>query len=100
MDKDHFDFDAALLETAEGSDAEDDCNRVPSLSKCEAKNNRYKKNLKEDRFKEPRMFTMEQIRNITFALINQSTLNERVRISEKKIVNVHNSTIALDVVDK
>ena len=28
------------------------------------------------------MFTMKQIRNIAFACLNQSTLNERVKLSE------------------
>ena len=46
------------------------------------------------------MFTMEQIRNITFALINQSTLNDRVKVAEKKLVNVHANTIRLDEIDK
>ena len=56
--------------------------------------------MKQERFREPRMFTMEQIRNITFALINQSTLNDRVKVSEKKLVNVHANTIRLDEIDK
>ena len=46
------------------------------------------------------MFTMEQIRNMTYACINQSTLNQRVAISEKKLVNVHLNTIRLDEIDK
>ena len=46
------------------------------------------------------MFTLQQIRNITFSLLNASTLAERMRISEKKIVNVHKSTIHLDEVTK
>lgn len=46
------------------------------------------------------MFTMEQIRNMTYACINQSTLNQRVAIGEKKLVNVHLNTIRLDEIDK
>ena len=46
------------------------------------------------------MFTMEQIRNITFACLNQSTLNKRVATAEKKVVKVHKTTIALDEMDK
>lgn len=100
LDREHFNYEEETSSTEDESAAEDDCNRVPTLPKFEAKNNRYKHNLKEDRFKEPRMFTMEQLRNITFALINQSTLNERVRVSEKKIVKVNATTIELDEMDK
>ena len=82
------------------SDAENDCGRVPKLGKCESRNNTFKHQFEERRFREPRMFTMEQIRNITFALINQSTLNDRMRVSEKKLVKLNSSTIRLDEVDK
>ena len=46
------------------------------------------------------MFTMEQIRNITFAIMNQSTLNDRVRVNETKLVQVHQNAIRLDEIDK
>jgi hypothetical protein len=73
---------------------------VPKLSKFENKSAKYLKNLKTERFQEPRMFTMEQIRNISYACMNQSTLVDRVAFSEKKLVKLHNTTITLDVIDK
>jgi len=46
------------------------------------------------------MFTMEQIRNISFACMNQSTLIDRVAFSEKKLVKIHKTCINLDEIDK
>ena len=98
LDPHHFNFEEE--DEGDETDAESDCNRVPKLNKFESKNQRYMHNMDEDRFREPRMFTMEQIRNITFALINQSTLNDRMKTAENKLVNVHTKTIRLDEVDK
>lgn len=46
------------------------------------------------------MFTMEQIRNISFAVLNQSTLADRLTFTEKKSVKIHNTCIKLDEIDK
>ena len=57
---------------------------VPNFPKFECKSAGYMSNLDSQRFKEPRMFTMKQIRNIAFACLNQSTLNERMKLSEMR----------------
>ena len=43
---------------------------MPNWSQCESRYAKYAANLKSERFQEPRMFTMEQIRNISFACLN------------------------------
>ena len=43
---------------------------LPEWSNCESKNAKYMVNVRSERFQEPRMFTMEKIRNITFAMLN------------------------------
>lgn len=73
---------------------------MPNLSKFENKKSRIGSKLKTERFQEPRMFTMEQIRNITFACMNQSTLNDRVERAEKKLVKTNFACIRLDEMDK
>ena len=45
------------------------------------------------------MFTMEQVRGMVFACINQSTAIKRVKIAERKLVNLHNSTVQLGEMD-
>ena len=74
--------------------------QVPNMTKFESKKCQYSKNLKSERFQEPRMFTMGQIRNIIFAVLNQSTLNERIALNENRSVKVHKTCITLDVIDK
>ena len=73
---------------------------APSWSTCESKNARYTANLKTERFQEPRMFTMEQIRNISSAVLNQSTLNDRMQLSETRYVKTYNTCLELDETDK
>lgn len=46
------------------------------------------------------MFTMEQIRNISFAVLNQSTLNDRVTLNEERLVKIFKTTLHLDEIDK
>lgn len=46
------------------------------------------------------MFTMEQIRNITFACLNQSTLIDRVMLTERKLVKANTHCNRLDEMDK
>ena len=55
---------------------------LPNFPKFESRSAGYTENIESTRFSEPRMFTMKQIRNIAFACLNQSTLNERMRLSE------------------
>lgn len=43
---------------------------------------------------------MEQIRNITFACLNQSTLNDRVLLSEQRLVKMNSTCIRLNEMDK
>jgi len=43
---------------------------------------------------------MEQIRNISFAVLNQSTLSERVFLNEKRSVNLYDTCVTLDEKDK
>ena len=46
------------------------------------------------------MFTMEQIRNMVFGVLNQSTLNDRVAVSEERYVKIHSTCLRLDEIDK
>ena len=55
--------------------------------------------MKTPRFKEPRMFTMEQIRNMVFAVMDQSTLNDRVTLGENRYVKVHETSLKLSAMD-
>ena len=48
------------------------------LAKCESKKAKFVENLKSERFQEPRMFTMDQIRNMVYSCLNQSTAIERI----------------------
>ena len=73
---------------------------MPLVTKCENKKAKYLRNLKSERFSEPRMFTMQQIRNITFAVLNQSTLNDRVTRNEKHLVKTYDTCLDLDRIDK
>ena len=52
------------------------------------------------RFKEPRMFTMQQIRNMVFAIVNQSTLAQRVAANEDRHDKVDQTCKQLDEADK
>jgi hypothetical protein len=53
-----------------------------SLGKCESVNCSFLGNLKTERFQEPRMFTMDQLRDIVYSCLNQSTTIERLNRSE------------------
>ena len=72
LDNDTF----AQAETAEDSDDDDliaphlHGGHTPLLSKFENAKSKFAKKLKTERFQEPRMFTMEQIRNIAYACLN------------------------------
>ena len=46
------------------------------------------------------MFTMEQIRNMVFALIDQSTLNDRVSLNESRYVSVYETGLRLADMDE
>lgn len=46
------------------------------------------------------MFTMEQIRNMVFALIDQSTLNDRVSLNESRYVRVYETGLRLADMDE
>ena len=63
-----FAYDPKVPETSANEDGQ------PALSPCEIQNATYLKNLNSGRFKEPRMFTMKQIRDMVFACVNQSTI--------------------------
>ena len=73
---------------------------MPTLGKFESTRAKYLANLKSERFKEPRMFTMEQIRNMVFALIDQSTLNDRVSLNESRYVRVYETGLRLADMDE
>ena len=73
---------------------------IPFLGKFESSKATYTANLKTERFKLPRMFTMEQIRNMVFALMDQSTLNDRVSLNEKRYVKVHETGLRLGEMDE
>ena len=73
---------------------------MPSLGKFESTRAKYLANLKSERFREPRMFTMEQIRNMVFALIDQSTLNDRVSLNESRYVSVYETGLRLADMDE
>ena len=66
----------------------------------ELKGIKYMNNLKSDRFQEPRMFTMQQIRNMFFALINQSMHSERTSTAEKRLDDINAECRRLDETDK
>ena len=102
LKREDFNFETKTDDTTEyDSDIEDvDDSSVPNLRKFENKKSRYPKKLQSERFQEPRMFTMEQIRNITFACLNQSTMNDRVQLSEKKLVKMNFTCIRLDEMDR
>ena len=46
------------------------------------------------------MFTMEQIRNMVFALMDQSTLNDRVSLNESRYVSVYETGLRLAEMDE
>ena len=98
------DFNYTLDKSTDESEGEEDAQdgTVPNFGKFESKKAKIlKKNLLgEGRFKEPRMFTMEQIRNIVFGVVNQSTLNDRVSLTEQRFVKIHNTCLRLDEIDK
>ena len=73
--------------------------QVPTLGKFESSKAKYLTNLKTERFKEPRMFTMEQIRNMVFAVMDQSTLNDRVSLNESRYCKVHETGLDLAKMD-
>ena len=66
---------------------------LPNWSQCESRHAKYAANLHTERFQEPRMFTMEQIRNISFACLNQSTLNDRVQLGETRYVKTYGTCL-------
>ena len=77
-----------------------DTGLIQKFSKFESKSAKYTRNMQSQRFKEPRMFTMEQIRNMVFAVMNQSTMADRMDLNEQRWQKVHNTTIKLDEIDK
>ena len=54
------------------------------VTKFERSNVPFAKNLESERFQEPRMFTMKQIRNMIHAVTNQSQLELRIQNNEDK----------------
>ena len=98
------DFNFTLDKSTDESEGEEDAEdgSIPNFGKFESKKAKVlKKNLAgEAKFKEPRMFTMEQIRNIVFGVMNQSTMNDRVSLSEKRFIKIHNTCLRLDEIDK
>ena len=84
LDRQNFSYDddstSSSYDSTGGGTAYD--GNVPNFPKFESKSANYMSNLNSERFTEPRMFTMKQIRNIAFACLNQSTLNERMKLSE------------------
>lgn len=46
------------------------------------------------------MFTMEQIRNMVFAVMDQSTLNDRVSLNETRYCKVHETGLRLAEMDE
>ena len=72
---------------------------IPTFGKFESSKATYLNNLKSDRFKQPRMFTMEQIRNMVFALMDQSTINDRIKLNEHKYVSVYQTGLRLAEMD-
>ena len=95
------DFNFEAKSTDESDDEEADEGQIPKFGKFESKKAKVlKKNLSDPRFQEPRMFTMEQIRNMVFGVLNQSTLNDRVAVSEERYVKIHSTCLRLDEIDK
>ena len=72
----------------------------PALSPCEIQNATYLKNMDSSRFKEPRMFTMRQIRNMIFACVNQSTIAQRLGVTETRHDKLDLTCEKLDETDK
>jgi len=73
---------------------------MPWMSRMESYSAKYMKNLESERFKEPRMFTMEQIRNVTFACLNQSTLNDRMKLQENRHAKIFQNCKSLEEMDQ
>ena len=69
---------------------------IPKFSKFESTNAPYKQNIDSMRFKEPRMFTLKQIRNVIFACINQSTVVERLNLSEERHKHSYRRSLELE----
>ena len=68
-------------------------------TKFERDNVPYIRNLDTERFQEPRMFTMKQIRNIVHAVTNQSQLEYRIQNNEDKHRKMNEKTMQLEQED-
>ena len=66
----------------------------------ESRDVKFKNNLKSERFQEPRMFTMQQVRNMFFALLNQSMQNDRAATAEGRLDKMHQECVRLDETDQ
>jgi len=99
MDATHFNQAEDTTADEEEPDVDDELS-MPVFGKFESRKARYKHNMKQERFREPRMFTMQQIRNICFSVLNQSTLNDRLTLNEERMVRVFKTTLHLDEIDK
>ena len=102
MGSQDFDFDLDDEEDnfQENGGALPEDSTIPRFSKFESNNVSYKQNLDSMRFKEPRMFTMKQIRNIMFACLNQSTIMNRLKLSEERHRYSYRRGIELEQVDR
>ena len=72
---------------------------LKKIGKCEKDNSKIRKNIESERFQEPRMFTMAQIRNVIFACLNQSTAVQRISKTESHINKIHDTCLRLDEID-
>lgn len=69
MTKSEFACEKVLNESTDAESDNDDYGHVPNFGDFESKKANYTKNLTSEKFDEPRMFTMKQIRNMTMSMI-------------------------------
>lgn len=91
------DFDYAISEYQ--ADSKDPRGRnVPG--RFESAGSKIIDNLSSERWQEPRMFTMQQMRNIFFAMQNQSMQNTRMQTAESRLDKFNTECTRLEEMDR
>lgn len=68
--------------------------------KSESQFSSYSANIESQEWQEPRMFTLKQVRNAVYSILNQSVFNEELNDVIKKAQSLHDYTQALNETDK
>lgn len=61
---------------------------------------KYSQNIESERWTEPRMVTMKQVRNMVFSMLNQSKFNTDLSEVMKKADAIHDYTVKLNEQDR